>query len=407
MIFNIIKNNLGIVEASILGQFIENNEDLINDYDSIENSLPLEYCEDEIMNYCQRIMKNDKGINIQSVLVSALNTSIRYNINILDSLETIYKTNEAESSSNITQQYFKEINNIYNKHHNNFNIEYCVENRDKLLEMNLKSVISIAKKYQGLGLTLQELISAGNLGLVTAWDKFDPNRSKLKDNIINSIQQLPEQFTTNELLTSINEYLQYGDIEKKFLDRFPISNQPYTKSELIKWINVNIHNAKFNSIAVMWIKAYILIEIDNNSRVVKKPKAEIYKDKEKHGAYQREITLDIDAPTQNDSEQQKDVFYMADDRDSDLEIAEAYNIYKKGLNLLLEGVPPRDRSIFLKKFGIGLPRPMLPKEIADQEELSIARVSQIFKTVMDQIRYNQRKYNVNPDILFSAVQKFK
>ena len=98
---------------------------------------------------------------------------------------------------------------------------------------------------------------------------------------------------------------------------------------------------------------------------------------------------------------------MVDDRESDLEIAEAYNIYKKGLNLLLEGVPPRDRAIFLKKFGIGLPRPMLPKEIADQEELSIARVSQIFKTVMDQIRYNQKKYNVNPDILFSAVQKFK
>ena len=395
------------MEASVLGQFIENNEELINEYDSIDNSLPLEYCEDEIMNYCQRIMKMDKSINIQSVLVKAVNTAIRYNINILDSLETIYKTNESEASSNITQQYFKEINNIYNKHHNNFNIEYCEDNRNKLLEMNLKSVILIAKKYQGLGLTLQELISAGNLGLVTAWDKFDPNRSKLKDNILNSIETLPDEFTTNELLTSINEYLQYGDIEKKFLDRFPITKQPYTKTELLKWINTNIHNAKFNSIAVMWIKAYILIEIDNNSRVVKKPKAEIYKDKEKHGAYQREITLDIDAPSPNDSEQSKDVFYIADDRDSDLEIAEAYNIYKKGLNLLLEGVPPRDRSIFLKKFGIGLPRPMLPKEIADQEELSIARVSQIFKTVMDQIKYNQKKYNINPDVLFSAVQKFK
>ena len=395
------------MEASVLGQFIENNEELINEYDSIDNSLPLEYCEDEIMNYCQRIMKMDKSINIQSVLVKAVNTAIRYNINILDSLETIYKTNESEASSNITQQYFKEINNIYNKHHNNFNIEYCEDNRNKLLEMNLKSVISIAKKYQGLGLTLQELISAGNLGLVTAWDKFDPNRSKLKDNILNSIETLPDEFTTNELLASINEYLQYGDIEKKFLDRFPITKQPYTKIELLKWINANIHNAKFNSIAVMWIKAYILIEIDNNSRVVKKPKAEIYKDKEKHGAYQREITLDIDAPSPNYSEQSKDVFYIADDRDSDLEIAEAYNIYKKGLNLLLEGVPPRDRSIFLKKFGIGLPRPMLPKEIADQEELSIARVSQIFKTVMDQIKYNQKKYNINPDVLFSAVQKFK
>ena len=34
-----------------------------------------------------------------------------------------------------------------------------VKNRNKLIEMNLKAVISIAKRYQGLGLTLQELIS--------------------------------------------------------------------------------------------------------------------------------------------------------------------------------------------------------------------------------------------------------
>ena len=65
-----------------------------------------------------------------------------------------------------TQQYFKDINDVYERHGNDYDIEYCPENRDKLIEMNLKSVVSIAKKYQGLGLSLNELISAGNLGLV-------------------------------------------------------------------------------------------------------------------------------------------------------------------------------------------------------------------------------------------------
>ena len=73
----------------------------------------------------------------------------------------------------------------------------------------------------------------------------------------------------------------------------------------------------------------------------------------------------------------------------------------------MDGVKPRDRAIFLKKFGIGLPRPMLPKEIADQEGLSIARISQIFQTVVEQIQQNQVKYDVDPNILFGAVKKFR
>ena len=182
----------------------------------------------------------------------------------------------------------------------------------------------------------------------------------------------------------------------------------YTKKELLKWVNSNITNAKFNSIATMWIRAYILIEIDNYSRVVKKPKSEIYRDREKYGAYKKEVTLDIDAPVSSDSDTSfGDLLKLEDDTSSDLEVAEAYDIYKSNLNKLLDGVKPRDRSIFLKRYGIGLPRPMLPKEIADQEGLSIARISQIFQTVIEQIQQNQVKYNIDPDILFEAVKKFR
>lgn len=306
-----------------------------------------------------------------------------------------------------TQQYFKDINNVYERHGNNYDIEYCEENRDKLIEMNLKTVVSIAKKYQGLGLSLNELISAGNLGLVIAYDKFDPSRSRLKDNILSSVSELDCEFSYDELLDVVKDHLSYGDIKKKFQDKFKIGHK-YKRKEVEKWINHNISNAKFNSIAVMWIRAYILIEIDNHSRIVKKPKSEIYKDKEKNGSYKKEQIVDIDAPIGDDTGTRlSDLLPLEDDTRSDLDTGEAYDTYKNALNKLLDGVKLRDRSIFLKKFGIGLPRPMLPKEIAEQEGLSIARISQIFQTVIEQMQRNQAKYNIDHHILFEAVKKFR
>ena len=83
---------------------------------------------------------------------------------------------------NILAMYLKEINKIPMISHDE-EIELAQKAqagdnaaKNKLINANLRFVVNVAKKYQNHGLDLTDLISEGNLGLLTAVDKFDASK---------------------------------------------------------------------------------------------------------------------------------------------------------------------------------------------------------------------------------------
>jgi len=52
----------------------------------------------------------------------------------------------------------------------------CAASRKRMIESNLRLVVKISRRYINRGLTLLDLIEEGNLGLIRAVEKFDPER---------------------------------------------------------------------------------------------------------------------------------------------------------------------------------------------------------------------------------------
>ena len=381
------------MKTASLNKFYKLYEGLIDVYD-MQSPISFYENEEQILSIISSIKNKD------NVLLNSLNYAIQNNMNIIDSLQIC---KDEVVPENAIQRYFKDINSIYEKNGNDYEIEFIDENKDKLIEMNLKTVISIAKKYQGLGLSLDDLISAGNIGLCMAFQKFDNSRSKLKKAMMDKVKEMPEEISNKMLYDELLPLVTYGIFKKKLIDYIE-SKEIFEKKNVLNWINKNIADAKFNSVAAMWIRAYIIIEINNNSRIVRKPKAEIDKDKEDTDKFAKEKIVSIDAPiTENGNTSLSDIFMTEDDTPNTFDKIDSLDVFKGNLRKLLTGISARNSRIVLKKFGIGIPRPRLPKEIAIEEGLSIARISQILQQTIDAMKENAKKYNIDEDEMFEAL----
>lgn len=331
-------------------------------------------------------VKIPKQLSLKQILTDAIHQSISKNQSISDSIGDLVSEWSYEGAEKTSlHRYFNDIKRVYNENGNDFNIEYCADNREKLLQMNLKTVISVAKRYQGQGVHLEDLISAGNVGLCVAWEKFNPEKSKFRNTCLDTMESVNFPCSYKELYDIYKPVFEYGD----FLSKFEISfnkKSAIEKSDMLKWINKNIPEIKFSSVASMWIMAHILSEIDNHSRIVRKPKSEIYKDKCDTGSYKRNLPVYMDDGDTN--------IELYDDAEDELDAHSNQQIIADKFSKLFEGIDNKVRSIILRKVGIGLPRAMSPKEIAEFEGITTARVSQLFQQGLKRLRLNAEKHGI-------------
>lgn len=89
------------------------------------------------------------------------------------------QNNNAVMNDSVLATYLKEINKIPLLTHDE-ETELAVraskgdvKAKEKIINANLRFVVNVAKKYQNYGLELTDLINEGNIGLLTAIDRFD------------------------------------------------------------------------------------------------------------------------------------------------------------------------------------------------------------------------------------------
>lgn len=281
-----------------------------------------------------------------------------------------------QSFDNNIDIYFNEVKREYILHPmgESEDMQFVPENRDIFIKNNLKLVIDCAKRYQNLGLPLEDLIQAGNEGLLITFNKFDTDRANLRFAILEDIDKSKKvNFTLEEAEELIKRNFQYTKTLDATLKKLP-KNGFNSKEEFIEWANENIKKASFSSIAFAWIKASIISEINKVGKIIKVPKS-VQKDSQ---SSLNLIRLDSINPHTDDNYHDNQISEVANEEfaimDESMEAMEKQNMFKGILEKVFSKLQPIDRRIIKKKFGIDAPFQMSINEIAENEGISSNKV---------------------------------
>ncbi|WP_428348652.1 RNA polymerase sigma factor RpoS [Methylonatrum kenyense] len=111
----------------------------------------------------------------------------------------------------------------------------CEESRRRMIESNLRLVVKISRRYMNRGLAFLDLIEEGNLGLIRAVEKFDPERGfRFSTYATWWIRQTIERAIMNQtrtirlpihIIKEINQYLRASRQLAQQLDHEPTADE--------------------------------------------------------------------------------------------------------------------------------------------------------------------------------------
>lgn len=228
--------------------------------------------------------------------------------------------------------------------------------KEKLVTANLRFVVSVAKQYQHQGVSLSDLINEGNIGLITAAEKFDETRGfKFISYAIWWIRQ--------SILQSISEY---SNIVRRPLNQIMISSK-------IKNATNDFLQKYHRHPSAEELSELISMEID---------KIEVALQSEAHVTSMDAPITDDEGSTMNDT--------LASSSDYDTDRAMDYeSMYSDIMQVLGEVLNDRERKIVIQSFGIGCQERGLD-DIGCEMGLTRERVRQIRERGLDKMRKSNK-----------------
>lgn len=230
------------------------------------------------------------------------------------------------------------------------------KSKEELIKSNLRFVVTIAKKYQTSGISLLDLINEGNMGLIKAADRFDPDRG---------------YHFISYAIWWIRQAILLAISQKTSIIRLPMNRT--VDIQKIEKVHRNLENKLGREPTAGEISAELDMDDDEVNFL--------------RSISQEHVSLD----SFFDDSDEISFPSVMDEYSNEAPDKKVFDeSLKEALNIVLETLSPSEREILKMRFGLSGNKPMSLREIGDRFNLSKERIRQIEKKAIRRLQHPSR-----------------